>query len=416
MTRFLIALMLMIGIIGIGQSAAANDYRLGVEDKIALRAIVWNEAERNFEPWDIFGGEYSVQAGGQIFVPLAGAVVAQGLTASELSDEIAATLVDKGGLRDVPHVTVEITGYRPFYILGDVQHPGAYPGGPGLTTLQAVALAGGARQAIGEEGGTISIDSIRSTGNLRGVLAEMVRALARKVRLEAILADADLLSFPRDMRHPDGREALQRVLAEEQAIFASGNAAFERELASLKDLDALLEAEVAGLESKLSGLAEQLTIARDSVGNMSELKDRGFAPASRLADAQRNLFELESRDTDLQNSIFRARQRITENERDIIELSASRQTNATLELQKVQAELEKLQLTRTVMEQVLVAQGIGMLTSSATEVVTHFEVARRDENGVDVVQQLSASDSVLPGDVITVSSEIVPLDDPEYLQ
>jgi polysaccharide export outer membrane protein len=42
-----------------------------------------------------------------------------------------------------PRVTVELLGYRPFYILGEVRKPGDYPYVEGMTVLNAVALAGG---------------------------------------------------------------------------------------------------------------------------------------------------------------------------------------------------------------------------------------------------------------------------------
>ena len=42
-----------------------------------------------------------------------------------------------------PRISVEIVGFRPFYILGVVQKPGEYDFRPGLTVMQAVSIAGG---------------------------------------------------------------------------------------------------------------------------------------------------------------------------------------------------------------------------------------------------------------------------------
>jgi hypothetical protein len=42
-----------------------------------------------------------------------------------------------------PKVSVEITTYRPFYVIGQVNKPGEYPFVNGMTVLNAVALAGG---------------------------------------------------------------------------------------------------------------------------------------------------------------------------------------------------------------------------------------------------------------------------------
>ena len=40
-------------------------------------------------------------------------------------------------------MTVEVTEYRPFYVLGEVNKPGQYPYSAGLTLEQVAAAAGG---------------------------------------------------------------------------------------------------------------------------------------------------------------------------------------------------------------------------------------------------------------------------------
>src|SRR3546814_17203497 len=42
-----------------------------------------------------------------------------------------------------PKVSIQVSNYRPFYILGEVKSPGGYPFVNGMTVVQAVALAGG---------------------------------------------------------------------------------------------------------------------------------------------------------------------------------------------------------------------------------------------------------------------------------
>ncbi len=42
-----------------------------------------------------------------------------------------------------PKVTVDVTSFRPFYILGEVGKPGEYPFKSGLSVMSAIALAGG---------------------------------------------------------------------------------------------------------------------------------------------------------------------------------------------------------------------------------------------------------------------------------
>jgi polysaccharide export outer membrane protein len=110
---------------------AATDYRLGAGDKV--KVTVFGEAD--------LGGDFQVDAMGLIRMPMIGQVKAGGLTAHDVENNIRTALAD-GYLND-PRVAVEITTYRPFYIVGEVQKPGEYPFANGMTAQTAVSIAGG---------------------------------------------------------------------------------------------------------------------------------------------------------------------------------------------------------------------------------------------------------------------------------
>jgi polysaccharide export outer membrane protein len=90
---------------------------------------------------DRLSGEYEIDPGGLVSLPLAGTVRAAGLSKQEL--EAALTQKFKGEYLRDPKVTVEVSSFRPFYILGEVAKPGEYPYKGGLNVLSAIALAGG---------------------------------------------------------------------------------------------------------------------------------------------------------------------------------------------------------------------------------------------------------------------------------
>lgn len=112
-------------------ATTAQDYRLGVTDKV--RIVVYNEAT--------LSGEFPISADGSISFPLIGNVAASGRTTSELARDIESRLAD-GLLRD-PKVSIDVSSFRPFYILGEVTKPGEYPYSVGLSVLNAVATAQG---------------------------------------------------------------------------------------------------------------------------------------------------------------------------------------------------------------------------------------------------------------------------------
>lgn len=106
------------------------EYRLGAGDQI--RITVFNEPDLT--------GPYTVGSQGTIAYPLVGTVRAGGLTLPEFTTALQTAL---GQYVRNPSVSVEVTNYRPFFILGEVQRPGTYPYSASLTVPNAVATAGG---------------------------------------------------------------------------------------------------------------------------------------------------------------------------------------------------------------------------------------------------------------------------------
>lgn len=113
------------------QSASLQDYHLGPNDRISLSVYGEDEISR----------EYVISPTGMISVPLIGEVEARGLTVEQLRGEIQRRLA--AGFVNNPTISLMITGYRNFYILGEVGRPGEYAYTVGLTVTQAVAEAAG---------------------------------------------------------------------------------------------------------------------------------------------------------------------------------------------------------------------------------------------------------------------------------
>ena len=86
-------------------------------------------------------GEFEVEPGGFVSMPLIGRVLAAGSTVAELESRVRDEL-SPDYLVD-PSVSVDILNQNPIYILGEVRQPGRYEHTPDLTVYAAVALAGG---------------------------------------------------------------------------------------------------------------------------------------------------------------------------------------------------------------------------------------------------------------------------------
>lgn len=109
----------------------ADHYVLAPNDKVRVK--VYGEPD--------ISDEYEVNSSGIVSIPLAGHLRAAGLTTRQLEHAITSAL-SKGFVRN-PKVNVEISNYRPYYILGEVKKSGEYPYKSGLTVMDAVASAGG---------------------------------------------------------------------------------------------------------------------------------------------------------------------------------------------------------------------------------------------------------------------------------
>ncbi|HKU53948.1 MAG TPA: polysaccharide biosynthesis/export family protein [Rhizomicrobium sp.] len=107
------------------------EYVLGPGDKLKL--TVFGESD--------LSGDFAIDGAGFIRLPLVGEVRAAGYTAQQLEGAVAATL--SPAYLKSPRVAVEVSTYRPFYIIGAVNRPGQYPYVDHMTALNAVALAGG---------------------------------------------------------------------------------------------------------------------------------------------------------------------------------------------------------------------------------------------------------------------------------
>jgi protein involved in polysaccharide export with SLBB domain len=110
----------------------AGTYHLDVGDKV--KVTVYGE--------DDLSGEFQVDGVGNVGMPMIGEVHAAGMTTADFSAAVQQKLVS-GGFLINPRVSADVTNYRPFTIIGEVNKPGEYPYENGMTVLNAVALAGG---------------------------------------------------------------------------------------------------------------------------------------------------------------------------------------------------------------------------------------------------------------------------------
>ena len=113
-----------------------STYRLAAGDTVSVSVFG--------EP-DLSVTDAIIPSNGIFSFPLIGSVQFAGKTTDQIANAMEASL--SGGYVKDAEVTVLVNSYRPIYVRGGVESPGAYSFTEGLTVAKAIALAGGASQS-----------------------------------------------------------------------------------------------------------------------------------------------------------------------------------------------------------------------------------------------------------------------------
>lgn len=132
-----IALMLVDAFVFRGSALAQSlpgqsKYTLSAGDVISVRVFGEDEFTRD---------KIRLTDAGTVSLPVLGEILVRGQTTSEVESLVSDKL--RGKILVNPRVTVWIDEYRPVYVNGMVERPGAYSFQPGLSVRKAVAIAGG---------------------------------------------------------------------------------------------------------------------------------------------------------------------------------------------------------------------------------------------------------------------------------
>lgn len=119
-------------------SPAATDYRIGAQDMLEVNVFGIEELKR----------EVQVDNGGNVSLPLVGAMKAGGRTPGEFSEDIEKALKAKYMKDPQVIVTVKNAQSQRVTIDGAVNKPGVYPLSGPTTLLQAISLGGGPDQKL----------------------------------------------------------------------------------------------------------------------------------------------------------------------------------------------------------------------------------------------------------------------------
>ncbi|HSJ77177.1 MAG TPA: polysaccharide biosynthesis/export family protein [Erythrobacter sp.] len=390
--------------------ADATEYRFGPDDKIRLSIFEWRPSLDETFGWEALNNEFTVGVEGDLSLPLLGRVQAGGLSRDELSLHVAEQLSKRMGLGREPTVAIEIVEYRPFYIIGPVSTSGAFPYRSGLTVLQAVSLAGGLRMLTADLFDT-GHQTITSAGDLNVLLLQRDNLQARAVRLEAELARAAEIEFPKELLDRRSEPAVATLLQTEQRIFSARVDAYSTQMRALDQLKRNLATELPSLSAQLETVETQVQLIEEELESVHTLMKSGLANQPRRMGLERELARTEGDRLRVESSLLRAKQEISKFEISIVELRSRRAQEITAELGETQARLEELgrriETTMRLVSAFAAASPYvveGATPGRVAEPVYH--IVRRVD---DAMTEMPAGENtpVLPGDTVKVNIRLV---------
>lgn len=179
---------------------ATSDYRIGATDLLTIS--VFQVPDLSFE-------EISVDASGNLQMPLIGSVQAAGLTPSELSNDIARRLSARYLRNPQVTVTVKEAASQKVTIDGAVAQPGVYEMRGRTTLMQAVAMAKGPLR----EADVRSVAIFREVGGQRMVAVFDLAAIRNGQAEDPVILGDDIVVVDTSRLSALLRDAVQALPA-----------------------------------------------------------------------------------------------------------------------------------------------------------------------------------------------------------
>ncbi|MBP1872975.1 polysaccharide export outer membrane protein [Ensifer adhaerens] len=389
------------------QAQAEPVFRLQPQTRVKVAIVEWVASTGEYKEWTALNGEYVVSPAGTISVPLVGEVKARDRTPSELAATIADLLKERTGLSKAPETSVEVVRYPMIYVTGLVDRPSELEFRPGMTVMQAVAMAGGRERRTNPAGGYSDMEQIRYTGELNRMELEMMQLAARRARLRAEFTDSAKIEFPQALKAADGA-AIQQIVRDESTLFDARLEAMRRQLDSLSELGTLLKNEIDVLDEKTTVQQHQIDISQDELKGVSKLVSDQTVTKSRQTALERIVAELQSDKLDLQVAAMRAKQKLSETERDAVTLQGQRRTEAGRDLQTTEAAIEDLKLKRSTTLQLLQINGASLSRFADMKAMDlePLEYWITHGGGTEPAVKVTEATLLVPGDVLDVRSAL----------
>jgi polysaccharide biosynthesis/export protein len=367
-------------------SGLSKDYRLAPGDRLTI--AVYDQPQ--------LSGQFIVDGGGGILLPLAGAVSLNGLTLAEAQKLIQDRFAD--GVLVQPAVSVRITDFRPIFVTGKVRKPGSYRFVIGQSVKAAVAAAGGEGEPIDLNFNNAMSDFITAEQRVRQLEGEHTYLLMRNERLVA----------QRDGHHDFVMPMLVGMTrnVDFDLAYSAENDTFSRlaemyrmQIQVLRSQRPRIEAEAKAVTNQIGKQNERLNIVNGRLTDLEGLFSKGLLRKEVLLNQQIEKSLVEGQISNLEAQVARLRQNMGELDVKLGDVQSSNVRQTLTELQDTAQRLREIETSlgpaRRLLE--VKARSIGVNDDSEYAI----RISRVEDGGLttfDATEETMLS----PGDVVEV--------------
>jgi polysaccharide export outer membrane protein len=258
-----------------------------------------------------------VDAGGQIVLPLLGDIDAAGKSLANLRAALRQLLKERNIVRD-PEVTIDVAEYRPVYVGGDVEKPGAYPYRPGMTVRDAVALAQG-YDVLHLRGRDPLVEAANARGDYDAFAVDFAKEVIRVTRLKAEIAGTPHLDETNFGSLPVRPEVLSEITQLQNQQLAADLADGECEKSYLKQMIKGTADQIAVLQQEQQGNAAAAAEQNKNLQRARALMQQGLLQNARLEEVERNAEVAQSQ-------LFQVQARLAQAQKDLTNFSRQLQS------------------------------------------------------------------------------------------
>jgi protein involved in polysaccharide export with SLBB domain len=370
-------------------------YRLDRGDRVRL--AVYDRED--------LSGDYRVSDKGQIRVPQLGSFDAKGKTIAELEEEIRH--VYERMMQRPGYITVDVSERRPFFVVGLIGKPGAYPFVPGMTVMHAMAYAGGIYRPA--SGSYLAGEMAREQSRLQQSMEELSRLTVRRARLIAEREGRETFDLPPKVADLLGQQQADEIHRQETEVLQRQIAALKRDENLQRSTVEGTRREVRALELELAQVAEQRRIRDVQLSDLQRLAGRGLTTQQRLFDTQLAMALLERDGQAAIAAIARAERAVEKAQRDLDMVRMERNLKIDQEMALIEENITKskamLDSSRRFIEQVGGVPASALMKETSQPSVS-FEIMRRDETGSIQMVAADESTTMKPGDVLRVNARV----------